>query len=60
MVDFLEGLYAGRNDPPWLRKWIMIWYLIDAGFFMIIGGIDRNIQTIFTGLILIFWFILTR
>lgn len=38
----------------------MIWYLIDAGFFMIIGGIDRNIQTIFTGLILIFWFILTR
>ena len=63
MLNFLDGIYTGESDPLWLKKYIkgiMIWYLVDAGFFMVIGGLDNNIQTIFTGLILIFWFILTR
>ena len=40
-------------------KFVLAWYLIDTILFFIVGLSEENIQTILTGIFLVFWFILT-
>ncbi len=42
MLRFLEHLLQEETDPRWLRVSvgvILIWYIVDMGFFFFIGAI---------------------
>jgi hypothetical protein len=61
-LRFLKHFLQDETDPRWLQisiAVILIWYIIDMGFFFFIGAVMSDLQTIFTGIILIFWLALT-
>lgn len=61
-MRFLEHLLQDKTDPRWLRvsvSVILIWYIVDMGFFFFIGAILSDFQLIFIGIILFFWLALT-